>query len=314
MKKEFPRLRQQGPRYYYDHGGKPRKWEPLGKDWAKVLTRYQELQNGQCKSGGNIGWLIDRFLATRTGLAENTLTNYRKSAKVINSVFLDCPIEDLRRGHVLDFIDHYPSKQMARNAVLFLKMVLSYGVDRELLKLNPLEGLRLKGQSHRDRYLTDEEFMAVRAHLQPVYQVAADLAYQFALRVSGVVALKFSHIKDGVLSFHPKKSKRPISYRVDDEAEAVLERARKLPGAVRGLTVICDRHGKPIKAEAVSRAFAVAAKAAKIPNARFHDIRAKSASDEASTAQGRLGHTDAKTTAGYLRKPMIVSPIRSVKM
>jgi hypothetical protein len=114
--------------------------------------------------------------------------------------------------------------------------------------------------------------------------------------VSGGGALRFSHIKDGILSFHPAKPKKPISYKLDDET--VLERAPRQAN----------------KSTAVSKSFAVTAKAAGIPNARFHDIRAKSASEDSVIAQGRLGYTDAKTAIGYPHKLAIVSPMRGVKL
>lgn len=313
VKKDYPRLRQQGPRYYYDHGGKPRRWEPLGKDWSAALVRYQELEGGSLPADNTVEWLIRRFLSTREGLASNTLKGYRKSADLICAVFGDCPLPSLKAGHVRDFVDQYRSKQMGRNAALFLKMVCTYAVDRELMSTSPLATMRLKGQSKRERYLSDGEFLAIRDKLKPVFQVAADLAYLLGLRVSGVCALRWQHIKDGMLTFHPPKSKKPISYQVSDEVESVLERARTLPGNVRGLTVICARTGAPMREYSVSKAFNYAAKMASIENARFHDIRAKSASDESSTAQGRLGHTNSRTTETYLRKPVVVSPIRNIK-
>lgn len=317
VKKDYPRLRKQGPRYYYDHGGKPRKWEPLGKNWNRVMVRYQELEGGKVIAVATVGQLIARFMATRTGLQQNTLKTYRQCADVVDPVFGVCPISELRRGHVLDFIDEYTrikgSPQMARNAALFLKMVCAFAVERELIQVSPLAGVRFKGQSKRERYLSDGEFWAIRDKLKPVYQVAVDLAYLLDLRVSGVCALRWQHMKDGVLSFHPPKSKKPISYQLTDEVKAVLERARTLPGNVRGLTVICKRNGAPMREYSVSKAFGYAAKVAGIADARFHDIRAKSASDEPATAQGRLGHADSRTTATYLRKPVVVSPIKGLK-
>lgn len=178
VKKDYPRLRQQGPRYYYDHGGKPRKWTPLGKDWDVVLARYQALEGGKTKGDNTFGWLIGRFLASRSGLAANTMKSYRSSAECIGRVFASCPLTELRRGHVMDFIDRHPKKQMARNAVIFLKMVCIYGVERELLQANPLSGLKLDNKAKRGRYLTDGEFLAIRGKLNPVYQVAAASGYK----------------------------------------------------------------------------------------------------------------------------------------
>jgi integrase len=314
VKKDYPRLRQQGPRFYYDHGGKPRRWEPLGKNWAQVMRRYTELEGGASESGNTVGWIINKYLAARSGLAANTLKSYRQSAATLNKVFEQCPIDHMKSGLALRFIDEHPHKQSARNAVLFLKQVYQWAAARDYIEKTPFVGLALEGKARRSRYLTDGEFIAIRAKLKPVYQISADLAYLLGLRVSGVVALKFSHIKDGILNFHPPKSKKPITYQLSAEVESVIERARTLPGSVRGLTVICNRNGSPMSEITVSRAFQTAARKAGITDVRFHDIRAKSASDDATTAQGRLGHTDARTTHGYLRKPQVVFPIKNVQL
>jgi len=231
----------------------------------------------------------------------------------LNLVFQGFPIALFKSSNARLFIDAHPHKQAARNAIMLLKQVFNWAADRDFVEKNPIRDLSMGTRSSRGRYLTDGEFLAIREKLKPVYQVAADLAYLLGLRVSGVVSVRFSHIKDGVLSFHPPKSKKPINYQLSAEVESVIERARTLPGSVRGLTVICNRNGSPLNAITVSRAFTEAARKAGIEDVRFHDIRAKSASDESGTAQGRLGHTTPQTTLGYLRKPQVVFPIRNVK-
>ena len=317
VKKDYPRLRQQGARYYYDHGGKPRKWEPLGKDWREALRRYYELEGVSKAQENTVEWLIGKFMESRFGLRDNTMKSYRRSVVMLNAVFKNYQLDEIDRGMLYEFMDKCRAEKKAqsgRNAATLLIMAYNFAVERQIIDVSPLAGMKFKvKKAERERYLTDAEFLAIREKLKPVYQVAVDLAYLLGLRVSGVVSLKFSHIKDGVLSFQPPKSKKPITYQLTDEVKNVIERARTLPGSVRGLTVICNRSGKPMSEITVSRAFSEGAKKAGIEDVRFHDIRAKSASDEAPTAQGRLGHSDARTTDGYLRKPQVVFPIRGLK-
>jgi integrase len=308
VKKDYPHLRQQGARYYYDHGGKPRHWEPLGKDWTKALARYQEIVSGHKASGDTVSALIDKYMAALSGLKPTTLTNYRKSAKIIHTHFGDAPPHQVEQKHVHRFIDKQPAKMMARNAVLFLKTVLTWGYSRGHVKENKLVGLRLKGQNRRERYLTDGEFMAIREHLKEPFQIAADLAYVLGLRVSGAVRLKFSHAKDGEINFHPPKSKKPLKVRITPDVQDILDRAMRQTGAC-GLYVVHSRTGQPYGEATVSKAIRLAAAKAGIEDVRFHDIRRKSANDEPETARGRLGHTDQRTTNGYLVKPVTVTPI-----
>lgn len=309
--KNPPRLRQKGRAYYYDHGGKPRKWEALGSDRARALARWAEIQGG-VSNGDTVGSLVDLFMSRKTGLAENTLKSYRNSAKIIKAVAGKIPKDQIRQRHMKALIQSHPSKQMARNAALFLKTVYAWAVSEDEIAYSPLMGMRLEGQSHRDRYLTHDEFIAVRDKLSPKYQVAADLAYLLGLRVSEVVKLKFSDFKDGVVTINQQKTKKSKYQEISVDVETVLERARTLPGSIRGFFLVSRRDGKPMAAETVSDAFNRGAKRAGIPNARFHDIRAKSASDDELTAQARLGHARAETTRLYLRKPKIVTPIKGI--
>ena len=313
VKKDFPHLRQQGARYYYDHGGKPRHWEPLGRDWTQALARYNDIVNGNQAKGDTVSALIDKYMAALSGLKPNTLTNYRKSAKVINQYFGDAPPHQVKQEHVHRFMDKQAKKMMARNSVLFLKTVLTWGYSRGHVKENRLVGLRLKGQNRRERYLTDGEFMAIREKLKEPFQIAADLAYVLGLRVSGAVRLKFTHAKDGEINFHPPKSRNPLKVKITPDVQDILDRAKRQSGAM-GWYVVHSRTGQPYTEHTVSYAITAAAKAAGVDDVRFHDIRRKSANDEPETAKGRLGHTDQRTTNGYLTKPVTVSPISRVKV
>mgnify|MGYP003643179043 CR=1 FL=1 len=312
MNKSFSNLRQQGQRYYFDHGGKPRRWEPLGKDFAKVMARYHEIVGGQQANGSTVCSLIDKHLAKLSGKSPATVKNYRNCAKIIKPIFGHLAPHQVEQWHITRFIEESTRKMMARNAALYLKLSLSWGVAHGYVKHSKLVGMRLEGQNRRKRYLTDGEFLTIRNALRGPFQIAADLAYLLSLRVSGAVMLKFSDVKDGVISFHPPKSKNPISFTVTQEVQEVLDRAKRQDGA-GSLYVVHSRVGQPYSKHTISLSFAKAAKAVGIENVRFHDIRAKSASDDAPTATKRLGHTDERTTAGYLRKPEVITPIGKVK-
>jgi integrase len=303
-----PRMRRVGAAFYYDAGGKPRKWIPLGSDKAGALLRWAELR-GADASGRTVGDLIDKYLA-QCDVADTTMINYRKFAAVIRKYFGDAPVSQVRAGHIQEFHDQHPKRMLARNLVVFFKQILKKAVQWEWIPTSPADKVEVRPQSKRKRYLTDDEFLAIRAHLAEPFQVAVDLAYLLGLRVSDVVRLTFSDVKDGKLSITQKKTGEPLIYEVTPELEDVLARGRALKRPIRGFHVICNRRGKPYTEKAVSTAFKAAADALGIKDVRFHDLRAKSASDEQETAQKRLGHRSAAATLSYLRKPVVVSPIR----
>lgn len=303
-----PRMRRAGAAFYYDAGGKPRKWIPLGSDKAKALARWAELR-GSGAATRNVATLIDKYLAQST-VSANTLTNYRAYAAVIRKYFGDAPVDQVRSGHIQEFHDRYKYKMQGRNVVILFKQMLKKAVQWEWIPSNPGDKVEVRPQPKRGRYLTDAEFMAVRAALPEHFRIAVDLAYMLGLRVSDVVRLKLSDVKDGHLAIMQKKTGEPLLIQMTPEIEEVMARARALERPVRSMHFICNRRGNPYREKTVSYAFKVAAKAIGIKDVRFHDIRAKSASDEQETAQKRLGHRSAAATLSYLRKPVAVLPIR----
>lgn len=310
------KLRQKGKAYYFDHGGKPRKWEALGSDRAEALRKYADIVRVKDDGIKTLGQLAGLYIAKHQDLSVNTLRAYRLYLKILtNKCNLSiAPIMSVDQGHLNQFIDGYPKKHTARNTALFVKTVYAWAVSRGYIPLSPFTGMRLKGMSRRKRYLTDTEFLAIREKLEPKFQIAADLAYILSLRVSEVVKLKFSDFKEGVGSIWQKKGKRFKYQEVSKDVENALERARTLPGSIRGIYLVCNRKGQPYAENTVSRAIKKAMRAAGIEDSRFHDIRAKSGSDDEETAQKRLDHANPQTTKIYLRKPQVITPIRAVNV
>lgn len=294
---KLKRLRQKGKAFYYDHGGKPRRWQPLGSDRAEAVRRYFDIERGQADEVRTVGQLVRLYIASHQHLEASTLRSYRLYLKVLEDVnAAAAPIEALDQGHLNQLVDEYRARHTARNTALFVKTVYAWAVSRGRLKHSPFTGMRLRGTSRRRRYLTDKEFQAARNHLPEKFQIAADLAYMLGLRVSEIVALKFSDFRDGVVKIAQKKTKNYKYQEITPDVQAVLERAKTQPGTVRGIHVVCNRTGGPYRESAVSRAFKQALLKAGISDARFHDIRAKSASDDQATAKDRLGHASDNST------------------
>src|SRR5690348_15402596 len=89
-----PRMRRAGAAFYYDAGGKPRKWIPLGSDKAKALARWAELR-GSASATRNVSTLIDKYLAQCSDIAPNTLRNYRNLAAIIRKYFGTAPVDQV---------------------------------------------------------------------------------------------------------------------------------------------------------------------------------------------------------------------------
>lgn len=311
------RFRRKGNAFYYDHGGQPRVWEPLGTDREEALTRYYEIENAKRSDGvTTTADLVDKFLAAmpRT-LADGTRRNYRQLAALVKLRFGSCPVTRIRPGRVQEWVDLATAKMQARNAVVFMKMVYNKGVQWEYLPTNPLDRVVLPEQGRRTRYLEDDEFLKIRNALpeEGPYRLALELAYVLALRVSGVAGLKWAHIQGDRIVYQPPKSKKPLRVHVTDDLIDLFARCKVLPGQARSEYVICKRNGQPYQPTTISKAFTKAARRVGVDDTVFHDVRAKSASDDEPTAKERLLHVDARTTDIYLRRATVIEPIKPVK-
>lgn len=306
-----PRMRRGGKSYYYDHGGKPRRWEPLGSDLAIALKRWAVLR-GASSHDRSVATLVDAYIARYAkDLAENTLRNYQRYAATIKRVFGHIPAGSVTTGHVQEFIDRHDRPHEARNTIALLSAMMRRAIAWGWRESNPCDTLERPPPARRTRYLTDDEFLAIRAAVSPVYQIAMDLAYLLSLRVSDVVRLRLPAEGATIIEFVQKKTGSAQAFTITPELAEVIARARAVPRRVRGLTLLCTERGRPYAEDTVSGALREAARALKIDGVRFSDLRAKSASDEQETAQQRLGHADGKTTRRhYIRKVEPVAPLR----
>jgi hypothetical protein len=93
-------MRRGGKSYYYDHGGKPRRWESLGPDLAAALKRWAVIR-GASSTDRTVTTLVDAYMARYAkDLAENTLRNYQRQAATIKRVFGDGPVSAITTKHL----------------------------------------------------------------------------------------------------------------------------------------------------------------------------------------------------------------------
>jgi len=82
--------------------------------------------------------------------------------------------------------------------------------DRAVLKgmcdSNPVLAAPRHKERRRTRYLTDEEFVLIRKHANPVMQVIMDLCYLTGQRVGDVLSIRQGDISPDGIVFRPAKT------------------------------------------------------------------------------------------------------------
>lgn len=308
-----PRMRRKGSAYYYDAGGKPRVWIPLGSDEGIARMKWAELSNEA--PGHTVRYLIQWFFTTRVPqLAANTRRNYASFRKPIEAVFGDVSIRGVRTEHIATYLDDHHSPAAANNQIGMLSAMYEKALRRGWADRNPCKGIRRNTLKRRGRYLTDTEYRAIREAAPPTLRAAIDISYITGLRPVDVVKIRRDDERPEGLYVEQQKTGRRQIYTITAELKAALATARAL-NAVASVFLLCDRRGQPITTHWLGRQFRVAARAAGIQDAQLRDLRAKAATDAKDLGQDYqaiLGHATRAMSDSYIKDKIInkVEPLR----
>lgn len=299
--------------YFVDLNG---KWHPLGKVYADALRVLAALVE-KAAPANTMEQLIARYSAEELGTkAAKTRRGRLQEFKPILKAFGRMSAESIEPHHVWSFFQARGKTVQAHHEVRALSALLTYA--RRIgarSKQNPCFGLQLPMPAPRKRYVTDEEFLLVRAVAQPMIGYAMDLALLTGMDEGTIRQLERRHWSDQGFTFERVKTDKSQqvgwSEEVDLTVKAIL---RERPQLRRSL--ICNRKGQPYTADGFQsqwqRTMAKALKTGLKERFTFHDLRAKSASDAETDqeAADRLGHGDPRLTRRvYRRLPQRSKPL-----
>ena len=322
-------------RVYLKHGrywyvDRANKWHDLGvtasEMYRQLATRAESLVTASTMNA-----LFDRYLREKLPqLAPRTQRDYQGYIENLRLVFGAAPPTAVTASHVFD----YRNKRAARSLVQAnrekscLSAVFTAAVEWHIVIQNPCRQVPKLEEPPRDRYVTDAEFTAVYRLASPMLQCAMDLATLTGQREGDLLRLSRSQLSEEGIVFRIGKSKRrhprhgkivetakTVIVEWSSELRGVIERLKKLGPQLRS-TLICNLRGRPYSESGFRSNWhrlmqrALSEQLISEPFT-FHDLRAKSASDESdpSAATERLAHDDPRTTRKvYLRKPRRARP------
>ncbi len=288
--------------YFYVKGG---KWHPLGKDLAKALARYGQLvampQTGMPK-------LIDRAHGhIIKGLAPNTVKQYDQARKILCEILAEFSPQQVTAKDVAAIKHHYVDKpNMGNRIISYLRMVFSFALEQQEVESNPCVGIKRHKEATRDRYVTDDEFAAIRGHGTPNLRPILDIAYMTGQRIGDVLKMRLSDITDEGIFVQQQKTKQRVLIEMTPALRKAIDDARALPRPIRGLTLFCTRRGgRPYSYRTVYDMTMAAVAKAKVEDFRIHDLRAKALTDAKMAGLDAValgGHADPKQTERYIRQ------------
>jgi integrase len=304
-----PHMAMKGGRYYYVCNGKPRVWIPLGTDRARALRLWAEHEAGP-QVGLSVGDLVQRYIDRSDDLTPGSRKQYQSYQRALAEAF-PIPASQLSAMHVALWRDLPPQrnrKTYVNGCLAVLRASCALGAEQGLSSPLAVKGWTLKA---RDRYLTDEEYIAIRERAPEWLQIAMDLAYLTASRRGDLLQLQWSAVAD-TLTLRQEKTSQRMQFSMTPDLSFILDQARRR--RIVGLYVIANDKGRRISRGMLERAWREACQAAGVV-AQFRDIRAKAATDAKKGGQDYqklLGHANPAMSERYIkrREAVIAEPVR----
>lgn len=303
-----PRMNLKGKTYYHVSTDSPRKWTKLGQDLSLAKRLWAEIEGEQPEA--NLSTF--RGIAARyrkevfPTKAYRTQQDNEKELEKLTAVFGAMPIDAIKPFHIKRYLDERGKTAKVRanrERALFshiFNFARQYGYTDAP---NPCAGIKGHKETGRDRYIEDEEFLAVWSAADLPTQDAMDLAHLTGQRPADLLKFNRSDVRGNMLALTQNKTGKKLLIEVVGELGELIERILSRSYHSEGCDALLqDGNGQRLSYGALRSRFDKAREAAGV-HFQFRDIRAKTATDTENLAhaQSLLGHKTRAMTEHYTR-------------
>jgi len=321
---KLPNLLQKGRSYYFSKTrNRTREYHWLGTtatDELVVMRKYNEWVSFYKTRSDDFSYLSNEWLKHRTRevddgmLAQTTYSEYSRHLGPGSRLSIELgrkPMNQLTTPEIQAYVDR-GKRYQANRELATLTQMLSWGVNRGMLKGNPAAGVKRNKEMPRERYVTNEEFaLAFKVMPRPIQDLMM-LSYLTGLRLGDVLSLKFEDARDDYLHAKEGKTSKRVRFMWTHTLRDIVESSR---ATGYGDYIVGKDGGKPFTTAYASRIFRERFPIGQ-PDWKLKDLRAKSATDreDPEMASYALGHgSQSLTDRHYLRnqKGRIAAPVDS---
>jgi integrase len=308
-----------GKTYYHVSTSIPRKWTKLDQDIAIAKRLWADIEGEQHDPQDHtFNALVARYRkkVLPTKAPQTQQDNEKELARLI-AVFGVMPIDAIKPHHIKRYLEERgkTAKVRANREKALFSHVFNFARECGYTDApNPCAGIKGHKETGRDRYIEDDEFMAVWEKAHYTVQDAMDLALLTGQRPADLLKLNRTDIQDGMLLFTQNKTGKKLRVQIMGEFQMLIERilARE-HNVMGGDALLQDGNGQRLTTGSLRTRFDKARKAAGV-SFQFRDIRAKTATDteDLALAQKLLGHKSRAMTEHYTRNRQgdKVSPLK----
>ncbi|MDD2894114.1 MAG: tyrosine-type recombinase/integrase [Halothiobacillaceae bacterium] len=303
-----PRMTIKGKTYYHVSTDSPRKWTKLGQDLAIAKRLWADIEGEQ----------PDQNTTTFRGIAARyrkevfptkayrTQKDNEKELEKLEAVFGAMPIDAIKPFHIKRYLDERgkTAKVRANRERALFSHVFNFARQYGYTDApNPCAGIKGHKETGRDRYVEDNEFLAVWNKADHPVQDAMDLAHLTGQRPADLLKFNRSDVRGNMLALTQNKTGKKLLIEVVGELGLLIERILSRPYHSEGCDALLqDGSGQRLSYGALRSRFDKAREAAGV-HFQFRDIRAKTATDTENLAHAQrlLGHKTRAMTEHYTR-------------
>lgn len=304
--------------YFVDRNN---QWIRLGNTLAEAMSKWSLLVDAS-DDIFTMGQLFDRYmLEVAPKKAAATYKTNQMEMQSLRVAFSHMRPREVNAVAIYKFLDARGKSASVRanREKALLSHVFSMAIRWGVVEYNPCRDVKRIPEVKRDRYITHEEFNAVKAIAPQEIKLIMSFAYLTALRQFDILKIKLTDLTDEGIFVHISKTKNKILIQWSDSLRQLVEKAKALSRAPDNVYLFTNTKGRPYTSSGLQTIWQRLMRTAIEDNIltdrfRFHDIRRKAATDIESqfgreTARKLLGHIDQKTTAIYISGVKKVKPL-----
>jgi integrase len=262
--------------YWYAWKGGPKlEGEPGSPEFIASYNRAVTAR--KAAPAGTLQAIIQAYQASAQfdALSARSRSDYRKLIKVIEAEFSDFPLsalEDRRtRGEFMAWRDRLATKsrRQADYAFAVLARILSWGLDRGKIAVNPCERAGRVYRSQRvENVWSDEDEGAFYAKAPPHLHLALTLALWTGQRQGDLLRLPWNAYDGQCIRLKQRKTGARVSIPVGAPLKAALDAAKK-----RAVTILATESGSSWTESGFRASWRKACAKAAVTGVTFHDLR-----------------------------------------
>lgn len=315
--------------WWYDMRGTGKPDVPLGNDYADALRRWAEIHLDAPRMAGTLeeafrSWEARGIQHRPDGVPRSaeTVAGYLKCLHMLRPPFGRARWEDVTLPVLRQYIAARSAKGRAKQEMQVMSVIWGWARLEGMTAL-PFPGAGMqrsgwKGPSNaRNVDVTDEAFAALYRHADQTLRDALDIATATGLRVTDVLGLRLSDVRDGMLVVQANKTAKRASFPIQagQVLAPLIERRKTLKGPEHVFLLAAGR--RPVSYRMLADRFgkARAAAAQECPECAgliLRDMRKRAAQVAGSLQQASdlLQHSSLSVTRKHYRPGQTIKPVR----